>query len=164
MCHQPSTQHLDLVEDPKEMFFPAWVAGSWHRACVSGLLFIFPHGAREGKWGDLLAQHFGGEAASCCPWLWAQIPGAELRSDLRICLKRQEKGLGLRCLCYKHLPPLRRSLLSLSQSQEWDGSAQALLGQVVFPILMAPLPSPAHTTRAAPRATQSSCFHNLWLL
>lgn len=75
----PPAQHTAFGMDGRSQgnVFLAWVAGSWHRACVSGLLFIFPHGARESKRGDLLAQHFAGVAASCCPGLWAQIPGVE---------------------------------------------------------------------------------------
>lgn len=49
----PLAQHTAFGIDGRSQgnVFPAWVAGSWHRACVSGLLFIFPHGARESKRG-----------------------------------------------------------------------------------------------------------------
>lgn len=56
---------------------------------------------------------------SCC-FLLSLAAGTNPRSwgsgwhgsHLRICLNRQGEGLGLTCLCYKQLPPHRRSLLS----------------------------------------------------
>lgn len=70
----PAHRIQNSMEVPKKIVFLAQATVSWHRARVSGLLFIFPLGTGEGEWGDLLAQYVIlrlNLAGLWSPWLWS---------------------------------------------------------------------------------------------